>query len=323
MYLNFSATAGQVEDLFATLQYFVESNDQERYNRLKDALDLKLSFEQFRQQYSIVSQLSRENKLHGMTIAQALHEGIGEDINPPTFSRVDYADSWSIKDKIALADLMLARWEGYREAVIHTNTQTATITQSSTAGNGDKLTVTLTLPDPSLLNGDEIKLPCEPMTQRETTAIDSIAIHLNVVCRKEDEVWVAECLETGTATFGENFLEARMFMLEAIALHMNTLEQIGESERFLRGAATEKYRKDLTPFLADHPALKNFWVENYGANVNVVIEADNIRNFTLDRVFDAKMNLISKYPIVQFHFEINPVDIEKRRRDVYELGRVP
>jgi predicted RNase H-like HicB family nuclease len=59
-------------------------------------------------------------------------------------------------------------------------------------------------------------------------------IILTVVFKFEDEVWTAECMELGTATFGETLQEAEQDMQEAILLHLNTLEAVGEREAFFR-----------------------------------------------------------------------------------------
>jgi predicted RNase H-like HicB family nuclease len=52
------------------------------------------------------------------------------------------------------------------------------------------------------------------------------------VFRKEGRRWLAECPELGTATFGRSLSEADARLKEAITLHLNTLEDVGETERF-------------------------------------------------------------------------------------------
>jgi predicted RNase H-like HicB family nuclease len=44
----------------------------------------------------------------------------------------------------------------------------------------------------------------------------------------------AYCKELGTATFGRSLKEAKERLSEAVALHLNTLEQLGERERFFQ-----------------------------------------------------------------------------------------
>lgn len=51
---------------------------------------------------------------------------------------------------------------------------------------------------------------------------------------KEDKRWTAYCGELGTATFGRSLLEADKRIKEAVLLHLNTLEDVGECERFLK-----------------------------------------------------------------------------------------
>ena len=44
--------------------------------------------------------------------------------------------------------------------------------------------------------------------------------------------WTAYCEELGTATFGRSLNEAKERLCEAVVLHLNTLEDVGERERF-------------------------------------------------------------------------------------------
>lgn len=44
--------------------------------------------------------------------------------------------------------------------------------------------------------------------------------------------WVGVCLELGTSTFADRLEEAEEQLKEAVALHLNTLEKLGERERF-------------------------------------------------------------------------------------------
>jgi len=46
--------------------------------------------------------------------------------------------------------------------------------------------------------------------------------------------WVARCEELSTATFGRSLPEAEKRIKEAVLLHLNTLEDVGECERFLK-----------------------------------------------------------------------------------------
>lgn len=55
-----------------------------------------------------------------------------------------------------------------------------------------------------------------------------------IFVQEEDGRWTAECKELGTATFGDTFEEAKKDLDEAIELHLNTLTEVGEIERFFR-----------------------------------------------------------------------------------------
>jgi len=50
---------------------------------------------------------------------------------------------------------------------------------------------------------------------------------------KEGRRWVAHCIELGTSTFGSSIQQATERIQEAVILHLNTLEDVGECERFL------------------------------------------------------------------------------------------
>lgn len=50
--------------------------------------------------------------------------------------------------------------------------------------------------------------------------------------RKVGKRWTACCEELGTATFGRSLEEAEKRLEEAVSLHLNTLEDVGERERF-------------------------------------------------------------------------------------------
>ncbi len=52
--------------------------------------------------------------------------------------------------------------------------------------------------------------------------------------RREGRRWTAYCEELGTATFGRSLPEAERKIKEAVVLHLNTLEDVGERERFFK-----------------------------------------------------------------------------------------
>jgi predicted RNase H-like HicB family nuclease len=51
---------------------------------------------------------------------------------------------------------------------------------------------------------------------------------------REGKRWVAYCKELGTSTFARSLTEAEHKLDEAISLHLNTLEDVGERERFFK-----------------------------------------------------------------------------------------
>lgn len=59
-------------------------------------------------------------------------------------------------------------------------------------------------------------------------------IVLTVLFEREEggSRWVATCRELGTSTYGSTLDEAKERIEEAIGLHLNTLEDVGERARF-------------------------------------------------------------------------------------------
>ena len=66
---------------------------------------------------------------------------------------------------------------------------------------------------------------------------------LTCTFRREDGKVTAECQELGTATFGRNLAEAEKRLREAILLHLNTLEDVGERARFFREHGIKTYSR--------------------------------------------------------------------------------
>lgn len=55
--------------------------------------------------------------------------------------------------------------------------------------------------------------------------------------------WTARCIELGTSTFGRSLNEAKKRIEEAILLHLHTLEEVNELERFLEEHGIKFYAK--------------------------------------------------------------------------------
>lgn len=57
---------------------------------------------------------------------------------------------------------------------------------------------------------------------------------LTLKFKKVKKRWTAYCEELGTATFGRSLPEADKKLKEAVHLHLNTLEDVGERHRFFK-----------------------------------------------------------------------------------------
>jgi predicted RNase H-like HicB family nuclease len=57
---------------------------------------------------------------------------------------------------------------------------------------------------------------------------------LTLKFQKQGRRWTAYCEELGTTTFGRSLPEADQRLKEAILLHLNTLEDVGERDRFFK-----------------------------------------------------------------------------------------
>jgi len=72
-----------------------------------------------------------------------------------------------------------------------------------------------------------------------------VFIVLTVVLREEEDCWTAECQELGTTSFGDTFNEARDNIKDAIELHLNELDAVGETERFFKENNITLHRKNV------------------------------------------------------------------------------
>lgn len=80
-------------------------------------------------------------------------------------------------------------------------------------------------------------------------------IVLTVSFRQEGDKWLARCIELGTSTFGNTFEGAQEALKEAIDLHLNTLEDVHECERFFKENHIKVYTN--TP----HPPREKVYTE--------------------------------------------------------------
>ena len=60
--------------------------------------------------------------------------------------------------------------------------------------------------------------------------------------RREGRKWSACCEELGTATFGRSLTEAQQRIQEAVLCHLNTLEDVGERDRFFNEHGIQFHR---------------------------------------------------------------------------------
>jgi len=59
-------------------------------------------------------------------------------------------------------------------------------------------------------------------------------IVLTLVFEQEGDVWTGLCKELGTAAFGDSIEEAKEVLRDLVELHLNSLEDVGECENFLK-----------------------------------------------------------------------------------------
>jgi predicted RNase H-like HicB family nuclease len=59
-------------------------------------------------------------------------------------------------------------------------------------------------------------------------------IALTFKFQKEGRRWIGVCKETGTSTYSRSLPEVEKQLQEAVCLHLNTLEELGERERFFK-----------------------------------------------------------------------------------------
>lgn len=100
-------------------------------------------------------------------------------------------------------------------------------------------------------------------------------ILLSLAFREEGNLWLGECLELGTATFGGTLTEAKDKLEEAVFLHLNTLEEVGEMERFFREHNIKFYSHKPQPrsFKVPTSPSQNIFVHPYIQRVPAAVGA--------------------------------------------------
>ena len=89
--------------------------------------------------------------------------------------------------------------------------------------------------------------------------------YVRLTCKyhKEARKWVAVCDELGTSTFGRTLDEAERKLDEAILMHLNTLEDVGERERFFRENNISLYRtRPRGVFQVNVPSNSDYFVRS-------------------------------------------------------------
>jgi predicted RNase H-like HicB family nuclease len=85
---------------------------------------------------------------------------------------------------------------------------------------------------------------------------------LTLKFKKVKRRWTAFCEELGTATFGRSLPEADKRLKEAVLLHLNALEDVGERRRFFKEHGIKLYqtkpKEDVTISL---PLNKELFIE--------------------------------------------------------------
>ena len=80
---------------------------------------------------------------------------------------------------------------------------------------------------------------------------------LTVEYRQEGGSWTARCPQLGTSMFGDTFEEAQEAIREAIHLHLNGLEEVGERERFFKEHNIKLYQVRPAHMAIKVPAVEH------------------------------------------------------------------
>jgi hypothetical protein len=71
--------------------------------------------------------------------------------------------------------------------------------------------------------------------------------------RQEAKMWVGECLELGTATDGRTLKQVHNELIELVELHLDSLEAVGERERFFHEQGIRFYTDETVPAEVERP----------------------------------------------------------------------
>jgi hypothetical protein len=80
---------------------------------------------------------------------------------------------------------------------------------------------------------------------------------LNCAFHQEEDAWLAECLDLGTATEAPTLEEATQQLVSLVNLHLNEVERLGISQQFLR---EHLVRSIQLPPQSGNKSLESSWV---------------------------------------------------------------
>lgn len=78
--------------------------------------------------------------------------------------------------------------------------------------------------------------------QKQNARIGYVQLTLHFA-QEEDGSWTGECVELGTATFGDSLVQVRIELGELIGEHLHLLEEHNERERFFK-----QFNIEIVPF---------------------------------------------------------------------------
>lgn len=82
--------------------------------------------------------------------------------------------------------------------------------------------------------------------------------------KKEDDRWVGSCDELGTAISGRTIPETHKKLVDMVSLHLNTLEEVGERERFFKENGIEVFTKEpKKPIPVQTPISDDVYIQSH------------------------------------------------------------
>ncbi len=84
------------------------------------------------------------------------------------------------------------------------------------------------------------------MPQMEGRAATGLMI-LTLAFHREGRLWVGNCLELGTSTYARTLEQTQRELIEMVECHLNTLEEVGERDRFFREHGIEYHTEEKPP----------------------------------------------------------------------------